>query len=257
MVVVPTDVLGLLAGAPVVVTLSGVVVVLGAGFVQGLTGMGFAVVFTPLFVLLLPYPHEVVLISLLLGSILSLSVLVQNRHSLQPRQSRPLVAGAVLGTPAGIAVLAVLQTWVLMLCIAVLALVVAAVGMVRLPRAMRREPRAAVIAGLVGGFLNGSTSMGGSPPALLAAIQGWPVQQSRAALVAFNLVSYALALIVGTAKGIAGVGIVMSGLWLLPLAVLGSLLGNRAAPHLSQRMFARTLMVVVGSSGLVGLLSVL
>lgn len=253
----PTDVLGLLAGAPLAVALSGVVVVLGAGFVQGLTGMGFAVVFTPLLVLVLPYPHAIVLMSLLLGSILSLGVLVQTRHCLQPRHSWPLLAGAILGTPVGIALLAVLEARVLMLCIAVLALVVAAVGMVQLPGAIRRESRAAVIAGLLGGFLNGSTSMGGSAPALLAAIQGWPVQQSRAALVAFNLASYALAFIVATVKGIGGASLVLSSLWLLPLAALGSLLGNRIAPRLSQKVFARTLMVVVGSSGIVGLFSVL
>jgi uncharacterized membrane protein YfcA len=247
----------LLLGAPLVVGLAGVLVVLAAGFVQGLTGLGFAVVFTPLFVLIVPRPHEVVLLSLLLGAVLSLGVLVESRHCLRLQRSWPLLAGGILGTPAGIAVLAVLDARVLMLVIAVLALAVAAVGLVRLPRPVRREPAAMAVAGLLGGFLNGSTSMGGSPPALLVSMQRWPVLHSRAALVAFNLLSYLLALASGVITGVAGTIFVLSGLWLLPLAALGSVLGTWAAPRLSRAAFGRVLVCVVGMSGLVGLLSAL
>jgi hypothetical protein len=249
--------LDLVLGAPPVVVLAGAVIVLAAGFVQGLTGLGFAVVFTPLFVLIVPRPQEVVLLSLLLGAVLSLGVVVESRHSLQVRRSWPLLAGGIVGTPAGIAVLAVLDDRVLMLAIAVLALAVAAVGIVRLPRSVRREPQAVTVAGLLGGFLNGSTSMGGSPPALLAAIQGWPVLQSRAALAAFNLVSYILALTVGVLSGVAEPAFVLSGLWLLPLAALGSMLGTRAAPRVSRAMFGRVLVGLVGLSGVIGLLAAL
>jgi uncharacterized membrane protein YfcA len=254
---VPTDVLDLLLGASPVVGVAGAVIVVAAGFVQGLTGLGFAVVFTPLFVLIVPRPQEVVLLSLLVGAVLSLGVLIESRHGLQVRRSWPLLAGGIVGTPAGVAVLEVSDDRVLMLAIAVLALAVAAVGLVRLPRSVRREPPAVAVAGLLGGFLNGSTSMGGSPPALLAAIQGWPVPQSRAALVAFNLVSYLLALTSGMLAGVAGPAFVVSGLWLLPLAALGSVLGTRTAPRVSRAVFGRALVGLVALSGVVGLLAAL
>lgn len=253
----PTNVLDLLLESPRPVVLAGVVIVLAAGFVQGLTGLGFAAVFTPLFVVIVPRPHEVVLLSLMLGAMLSLGVLAGSRHSLQKRRSWPLVAGGIIGTPGGIGILAVLDARVLMLVIGVLAIVIALVGIVRLPNSFRREPQAVAIAGLLGGFLNGSTSMGGSPPALLAAIQGWPVPQSRAALVAFNLVSYLLALTTGLITGVACPACVLSGLWLLPLAVIGAVLGTLASPCLSRAVFGRALMVVTGMSGVVGLLSAL
>ncbi len=251
----PTDVLDLLLGSAPAVVLAGVLVLVVAGFVQGLTGLGFAVVFTPLFVLIVPRPREVVLLSLLLGAVLSIGVLIQCRRHLQLRRSWPLLAGATVSTPAGIAVLAILSARAMMLAIAVLALAVAAVGLVRLPRPIRHEPAAVAAAGLLGGFLNGSTSMGGSPPALLASIQQWPIPYSRAALVAFNLVSYLLALAAGLLTGVADAAFVLSGLWLLPLAALGSLIGTMAAPRLSRVVFARALVGVVGVSGVVGLIS--
>lgn len=254
---VPTDVPDLLLGSAPAVVLGGLLVVVAAGFVQGLTGLGFAVVFTPLFVLVVPRPREVVLLSLLLGAVLSLGVLIGCRSRLRPARSWPLLAGGIVGTPLGIAVLAVLDARVLMFSIAVLALAVAAVGLVRLPRPVRREPAAVAVAGLLGGFLNGSTSMGGSPPALLVSIQRWSVLDSRAALVAFNLVSYVLALAFGLVAGVAGTGFVLSGLWLLPLAVLGSLLGTWAAPRVPQPVFAKALVGIVGVSGVVGLVAAL
>lgn len=251
------DVPALLLDAPLAVGLAGAAIAIAAGVVQGLTGMGFAVVFTPLFVLIVPRPQAVVLVSLLLGAVLSLGVLVETRRHLQPRQTWPLLAGAIFGTPLGILVLVVLNGRLLLLLIAVLALGVAAVGLVRLPRPVRAERPAIAGAGLLGGFLNGSTSMGGSPPALLVSMQRWPTQRGRAALVAFNLVSYTLALASAAIVGVSSPRFVLSGLWLLPLAALGTLVGAWAAPRLSRAVFARVLVCVVGMSGLGGLISAL
>lgn len=247
--------LDLLLGAPAVVGLAGIVIVVAAGFVQGLTGLGFAVVFTPLFVLIVPQPHEVILLSLLLGAILSVGVLFETRREVQLARTWPLLVGGFIGTPVGIVVLVVMDTTMLMIFIAVIALTIAAVGLVRLPRPVRREPTAVGVAGVLGGFLNGSTSMGGSPPALLLSMQQWPVPRSRAALVAFNLISYVLALLVGAASGVADLGLVVSGLWLLPLGVLGSAVGAVSARGVSRAVFGKALICVVGVSGVVGLIS--
>ncbi len=251
----PTEVLDLLLAAPAAVGLAGGAIVVAAGFVQGLTGLGFAVVFTPLFVLIVPQPHEVILLSLLLGAILSMGVLLETRREVQVDRTWPLLIGGLVGTPVGIAVLAVMDTTVLMIFIAVIALTIAAVGLVRLPRPVQREPTAVGVAGVLGGFLNGSTSMGGTPPALLLSMQQWPVPRSRAALVAFNLISYVLALVVGALSGVADIGVVVSGLWLLPLGVLGSVLGALSARGVSRAVFSRALVLVVGVSGVVGLIS--
>jgi hypothetical protein len=99
--------------------------------------------------------------------------------------------------------------------------------------------------------------MGGSPPALLVSMQRWPTRRGRAALVAFNLVSYTLALLVAAIVDVAGPRFVLSGLWLLPFAALGTVVGARVAPRLSRAVFGRLLVCVVGLSGLGGLISAL
>src|SRR5438309_2594652 len=104
-----------------------------AGYVQGFTGFGFAVVFTPLGVLFISDAHQVVFLSLLLGAVLSVGVLVECRRGLRARRAWMLLSGAVVGTPAGVAVLSLVSPHVLRIIIAASALLIATLWLVRLP----------------------------------------------------------------------------------------------------------------------------
>ena len=227
-----------------------------AGYVQGFTGFGFAIVFTPLVVLFISDAHQVVLLSLLLGTVLSVGVLVESRRDLRARRAGLLLSGAVFGTPAGVAVLSLVSPSVLRAIIAASALLVATLWLVRLPPPLEREAGAVWCGALIGGFLNGSTGMGGPPPALVASIQRWPVQEIRAALTTFNLVSYLLALATAAISGLAHTDLLWAGLRLLPVAVAGSLLGGWSVRHVSRGVFGYVLLGTVWLAGLSGLVSV-
>ncbi len=245
------------AAGSVQVTGFALAVVFCAGYVQGFTGFGFAVVFTPLSVLFISDAQQVVLLSLFLGAALSVVVLLESRRGLQRRRAGLLLGGAVLGTPAGIAVLSLVSPHVLRIIITASALLVATLWLVRLPPPLKKEARAVWIGGLIGGFLNGSTSMGGPPPALVASVQRWPVQESRAALTTFNLVSYLLGLTTAAISGLLHTDFVLSGLRLLPAAFAGSLLGGWSVRHVSRGVFSYVLLGTVWLAGLFGLVSVL
>ncbi len=234
----------------------GFAVAFAAGYVQGFTGFGFAIVFTPLSVLFLSDAQQVVLLSLFLGGVLSVGVLVESRRSLQARRAGLLLGGAVIGTPAGIAVLSLVSPDALRIIITVSALLVATVWLIRLPPPLENEGRAVWFGGLIGGFLNGSTSMGGPPPALVASIQRWPVQESRAALTTFNLLSYALGLATAALSGLLDAAFLIDGMRLLPVAIAGSLLGGWSVRHISKSAFHYALLGTVWLAGIFGLVSV-
>jgi uncharacterized protein len=234
----------------------GFAVAFAAGYVQGFTGFGFAIVFTPLSVLFISDAQQVVLLSLFLGGVLSVGVLVESRRSLRPRRAALLVSGAVVGTPAGVALLSLVSPHALRVIITVSALLVATLWLVRLPPPLEREGRAVWFGGLVGGFLNGSTSMGGPPPALVASIQRWPVQESRSALTTFNLLSYLIGLAVAAFSGLLDADFLLGGLRLLPFAVVGSLLGGWSVRRVSKEGFHYALLATVWLAGLFGLVSV-
>ncbi|MQA06254.1 MAG: TSUP family transporter [Streptosporangiales bacterium] len=246
----PAEVSGLrlLVGAPLA---------LAAGYVHGLTGLGFAIVFTPLFVLVVPNPHDVVFLALLLGTVLCAVVLIEARGRHRVRHGGPLLVGAFVGTPVGVFVLTQIAAGALTIVIAVTAIVVATGWMLRLPPPIRRERPAVAAAALLGGFLNGSTSMGGPPPALLASLQRWPVQESRLAMATFNLASYAVAIVVGISAGAADLGFLTLGLLLLPAAVAGNLAGSWSARRISTAGFRYVLIGVVWLAGATSLLTTL
>lgn len=234
----------------------GLAVAFAAGYVQGFTGFGFAIVFTPLSVLFFSDAQQVVLLSLFLGAVLSVGVLVESRRSLQARRAGLLLGGAVIGTPAGVAVLSLVSPDALRIIITVSALLVATLWLVRLPPPLENEGRAVWFGGLVGGFLNGSTSMGGPPPALVASIQRWPVQESRSALTTFNLLSYALGLTTAALSGLLDADFLLDGMRLLPVAIAGSLLGGWSVRHVSKDAFHYVLLGTVWLAGVFGLVSV-
>jgi hypothetical protein len=152
--------------------------------------------------------------------------------------------------------LSLVSPHVLRIIVTASALLIATLWMLRPPPPLEREGGAVWIGGLVGGFLNGSTSMGGPPPALVASIQRWPVQESRAALVTFNLVSYVLGLTIAAVSGLLHTDFLLDGLRLLPVAIAGSLLGGWSVRHVSRGAFRYALLATVWLAGLFGLVSV-
>lgn len=227
----------------------------GAGYIQGFTGMGFAVVSTPLLVLLVDQPHQVVMLSLLLGSVLSAVILVETRKSLRLDRTWLLIIGAVVATPVGVVLFSHANPRIMTIVIAATALGTAVLWAIRLPKPVRHERTAVSIAGALGGFLNGATSIGGPPPALVVSMQRWEVSEGRAALAAFNLTSYVIGLVVGVSS--PDIGFLTRGLGLLPLALLGSVLGAWSVNRLPSGVFRYALLGTIWLAGLSALASAL
>jgi uncharacterized membrane protein YfcA len=109
----------------------------------------------------------------------------------------------------------------------------------------------------LGGVLNGCTSMGGPVPAMVVSWQRRPINESRAILVIFNLLSYLLAIAMAAAAGIAKMVWLEYCLWLFVPAVLGTLVGVVAVRRMSAGAFTHVIMAVVGFAGIAGLISIL
>jgi uncharacterized membrane protein YfcA len=242
-----------LLGADLGAWVSALLVALIAGYVQGFTGMGFAVVATPLFVVAFGEPRQAVMLSLLLSSALRTGVILETRRALSLPRASLLVAGAVVGTPAGSVILIWANPRVLIILIATTALMAAAVGLIRLPPPLRNERAALGISGVVGGFLNGATSIGGPVPALFASMQRWDVGEGRATLALFNLASCVVGLAAMVTEN--DIEFLVRGLWLVPGAAIGAVFGAVSVRRVSAHVFRYALLVTVGVAGLLSLAS--
>ena len=98
--------------------------------------------------------------------------------------------------------------------------------------------------------------MGGPVPALIVAWQGRGINDSRAILVMFNLLSYLLAIAIALGTGVARLPWLISDAWLLLPAAFGAFVGVHAVRRISQTTFAHIITALVGFAGTAGLISV-
>jgi uncharacterized membrane protein YfcA len=225
-------------------------VVLGASFVRGFSGFGFAallvagagLVTDP--IALVP---AVLLCDVALGAPQWLSI----RGSIDWRRVGSLFAGCLLGVPVGVWLIATIEPeaaraaislWVLLM-----ALVLLRGWQLKRPQGM--APHAVV--GVVSGLANGA-AIGGLPVAAFFAAQPIPAAAFRATLVAYFLLLDLWTLPVMWRQGLLGRETMIVAALGLPLMILGLQLGSRrfiAAPPEEFRRFAIWTLMALAAVG--------
>ena len=220
---------------------SGVIV---AAFVQGTTGVGFALIVAPIIGLLEPKLLPVCLLILMLP--LNAYVAWRERGALDRSGASWITFGRFVGTFGGLWILAALPATYLNLLIGVTT-ILAAVTTLVLP-SFRAGQKAFVAAGLVTGITETATGIGGPPLALVYQHHAPAVLRSTIALcfLVGEIISLAILAIAGRIDGEQFNGALL----LLPALVAGALLSRYVharvqGPRL--RMFVLVFAIVSGA----------
>jgi uncharacterized membrane protein YfcA len=220
-----------------------------AGVVRGITGFGGAMVMSPPMALLLG-PLVAVPVVLLLESVASTPMLVQNRALVRWRVIAPILAMACLFVPLG--------TWILLsvdpqLMRRVIAAVVIVFSLVLLAGIRYSGPQrlsTALGLGAASGTMVGATSMGG-PPVILYLLAGPdPIDVTRANLTYFvGGISFAGVALLAL-NGVLGTGGLVLAALLAPGYYGGMVLGTRLFSRFNDqrfRQFTLALMLAVST----------
>jgi uncharacterized membrane protein YfcA len=239
------------------VAVLGGVAVLAASFLAGAVGFAHNLVALPLLLLVgLPLP-DVVVVNLTVSALVRTVVVARFRREVDRARAGGLVLAAVPGIALGTAVLRVVPVRVLEVAAGVATLLAVAALTASRQRTVARPatPGTVALAGALGGFLGATTSLNGTPPALLLARARASATSTIADLAVYFLVGNAITLVVLT---VAGTGLHAGLLPLLtvwvPVAVLGNTLGIRLGRGLAPEAFRRLTLAVVVVSGLVSVL---
>lgn len=162
----------------------GAMAVLLAGFVQGCTGFGFALVSVPVLVLIFP-PAMVPPIVVMLSMLSNVIVLIETRKWVRLRMVIPLLIGGVIGLPVGGYILSRIEPGPFKLIVGVLVFIFAIVMLAGWRRPVSNETAGLVPVGILSGVLSTSTSMGGPPLVLFFSNQGIEKEGFRANIVAY------------------------------------------------------------------------
>lgn len=216
-----------------------------AAFIQGTTGVGFALIVAPVIELMAPGMLPVCVLVLMLP--LNLYVLWRERSAIDGNGSAWITAGRVAGTAGGLWVLAALSAPHLSLLVG-LATMAAALVTLMMP-AFVPNRQALLAAGLVTGVTETATGIGGPPLALVYQHHPAPVMRSTIALcfLVGELVSLATLLAFDRIHQPQ----LTAALQLLPALAIGALVSRFVHQRVSGLWLRRFVLVFAIVSGIV------
>jgi uncharacterized membrane protein YfcA len=224
-----------------------------AAFIQSLSGFGFALFIVP-FLALLIGPKDTVLLSNLMSTLSSGSQSIWLRHSADRRTAGVLLAGAIIGMPAGLAVLLLLDPEALKLVIACMVIFFTLLLM----RGFSLHSAGTLgdlVAGVTSGVLNTSTAMSGPPVVLYLQGKGLAPLNFRATIASFFGVSSLLGVILLVVSGTAEAYVFAAFALSVPAVLGGQALGNRVFPRVDAVLFRRLvygILLLSGATAIVG-----
>lgn len=221
------------------------IAVLFAAFVQGATGVGFALIVAPVIGILRPELLPVCVLVLMLP--LNLYVVWRERGAVDRIGAGWITGGRILGTAGGLWVLAALSASHLALFVG-LSTVAAALVTLAMPAFMPGR-RAFVAAGLVTGITETATGIGGPPLALVYQHQPPPTVRSTIALC--FLVGELVSLATLMATGRVGSAQLDAALSLLPALFVGAWLSHAVHHRINSRFLRSFVQVFAIVSGVV------
>ncbi|MDO8749877.1 MAG: sulfite exporter TauE/SafE family protein [Dehalococcoidia bacterium] len=229
-------------------------IVLAASLVKGTTAFGFALVATPL-LLLLWEPRQVVSITIPLAMAVDILIVFQNRRRLEPKRILPMVAAAALGIPLGNYLLLVASKQALTLAIAAVAMASALVLLLGYTIALRRERVAGGIAGFISGILSTSTANSGPPVVLFMVNQKWNKDTFRSSLSMFFVFNEAMSIASLAVSGVLTGKTLLVDVALWPVVLAGFGIASLLVARIPQGLFRRIAAVVVIASALLAIVS--
>lgn len=232
------------------VLLFGLFAVAAAAVVQGCTGFGFAIVATPLFLLILPPTAAVPLVALLSYFNVVHMLIVARRH-VSPRLVTPLALGGVAGVPIGVKLLVMLDGPLVKAAVGALLVLFAALLLAGWTRPIRRPGRVLPLIGFLSGVLGGSTSLPGPPVIVFLSNQAFEKDLFRANIVAYFSIIGLVSLGGYALSGLYTPEVLAAAAWLLPVNIAASFAGVRLAARISQERFRQLTILAAGLMGIV------
>ncbi|MFA0438797.1 permease [Vibrio sp. 10N.286.49.C2] len=199
-------------------------------FIQTATGFGMAIVASPLLLYLSPeyIPGPIIIV----GFFIALLNTYKYRTQISLHGLMKGILGLIPGTCAGAAILYFIDVGQLSVLLGTTVLI--AVGTSLLPIKMEVTPRRLMLAGFFSGFLGTSSGIGGPPMALL--LQHQKVEQIRANLAAFFLMSSTLSLLIQIPIGYMSIKHLLLALPLVPAGYAGHKLAISVLHRLSKKL---------------------
>jgi uncharacterized protein len=227
----------------------GILIVVVAGFIQGLTSFGFALIAMPILAKIIPL-NEAVPIVVILSLFINIIILVQCIKYVDLKRIWILIIASLAAAPLGTYSLVFLNPNILKLFTGVLIVSFAILLLKGKSFPVKNEKIAYVPVGLLSGFLNGSVSMSGPPVALFLSNQNVGINSFRANITAYAIILNIFTIITYFYSGLLNNAVLAYTAWFIPSMIIGVLIGVAAIRKLNDVLFKRISLGLIIISGI-------
>ena len=223
-------------------------VFLAAGFVQGMTGFGSALVAVPLLTMFMDIKAVVPLC--ILNSIIITGYLVyQLRGHFSNRRILPLVFGSLPGIFVGALLLKRVDAGIIRILIGILLSGYGSYSLLVRPRSLGLGPAWGILAGFCSGAIGAAFSAGGPPTIIYTTLTNWKKDEIKATLTGFFAFNSVCIVLVHAFSGITTPAVLTLFAYTAPTVLLGTVLGAWASSSLGRGDYVRLIfffLVIMG-----------
>jgi uncharacterized membrane protein YfcA len=227
-----------------------------AACLQAITGFGFGVLAVPLFLLIFDAKTAV-------GFSMVISFFTVSNLALKLRNFiiRPIIhnllTGAICGIPIGIYIYYHFDLNSLKLIISIVVFFLSIMLMFGFRLKSDQTVWTERIVGSISGIMTPSIGMPGPPIAICLSNQQIPKENFRATFVCYNALVYVFSLSFLIFLGAINITIIKTAITLVPFGFMGSILGRRIFPKVSQPVFHKAVSILMMTSALYSLFKVI
>ena len=215
-----------------------------AGFVQGLTGFGSALVAMPMLLLFLPARTATpfcILMGLVITSMLSMGL----KSHLDWKKIGPIFLGCLPGIACGTYFLKHANDLVIKRLLGIVLLSYSIFRLYVHLKPKRLHFSWGILAGFLTGAIGAAFSAGGPPAIIYTSLNDWNKDAIKATLSGLFLLTSALITIAHVLAGIITREVLSLVLWATPSVILGTMLGTLVYKKLSHRDYLKTIYVLL------------
>jgi uncharacterized membrane protein YfcA len=209
-----------------------------AGFVQGLTGFGSALVAIPLLAFVVDIKTAVPL-SMLNGLIITTYLAIALRRYLDRRKILPLLIGALPGILVGVYLLKSVDASGIRYGIGMLLIGYSLYNLLVRPRPLNPGKGWGYLAGFFTGAIGAAFSAGGPPAIIYTTLTSWNKDEIKATLTGFFVADGFLTAFMHAVSGVTTVAVLELFAVTAPFVLLGTTIGSRVSGRINRQTYLR------------------
>ncbi len=211
---------------------------LAAGFIQGLTGFGSALVAIPLLSLVIDIKAAVPL-CILNGLLITVYLAVQLRRYLDRRKILPLLLGSIPGVFVGAILLKEVDSVVIRSGIGLLLICYSIYNLLVIPRPLNPARIWGYVAGFLTGAIGAAFSAGGPPTIIYTTMTDWKKEEIKATLSGFFVLNGIVTAVVHAMSGISSLTTVGLFAVTAPFVLIGTVAGATITDRIDRKTYLR------------------